>query len=264
MVSNAQRNQCQCLSPLGAHVKMRYGCVPFDLTVVDPSVAIEPSLVAPLNLICDNGRCSSHYPLDATPWAAGTTTSGPSTPTTRAPSVLGGSGLGPDTPYSSSLPAIVYTEASLARRATDPGNSSEATAAWVARRRRACACVSWVGSPRSPLPLILHPPVHLPPILPPRQVDTPPLPGDGSRELERGDGRVGGATTPGLCVPVEFRSHYLQKRAVLFKKERKHCALRAIQPRQHCALNQVGTLIASARDRDRAIALRVIIYIRLE
>ena len=71
---------------------------------------------------------------------------------------------------------------------------------------------------------------------------------------------MGGATTPGLCVPVEFRSHYLQKRAVLFKKERKHCALRAIQPRQHCALNQVGTLIASARDRDRAIALRVNIY----
>ena len=90
-------------------------------------------------------RFDSRVPLDATPpgWPPPyDRTSGPCTATTCAPSVLGGSGLGPDTPYSSSLPAIVYTEASLARRATDPGNSSEATAAWVARRRRACACVS--------------------------------------------------------------------------------------------------------------------------
>ena len=47
-----------------AHGKMRYGCVPFDRTVVDPSVAIEPSLVAPLNLICDSGNSSAESVAD--------------------------------------------------------------------------------------------------------------------------------------------------------------------------------------------------------
>ena len=58
-----------------------------------------------------------------------------------------------------------------------PGNSSEATAAWVARRRRGLVpLISWVVTP--PLSSAnFTPPVHLPPIRPPQQVDTPsPLP----------------------------------------------------------------------------------------
>ena len=85
---------------------------------------------------------------------------------------------------------------------------------------RACASHKLGGYP--PLSSAnFTPPVHLPPIRPPQQVDTP---------------------SP------------LQKRAVLLNEASEHRAIRVVQPRQSRALDQLGTLLASARDRDVAIA----------
>ena len=112
----------------------------------------------PRRLGAHNGRLAPYCPLDSTPRAR---RAGQHAHDVRAETIQRAR-VALLSAWGISLPAVVCTEASLASghlcRATHPGNSSEATAAWVARRRRACvSAVSWVGYPPSPLPLILPP-----------------------------------------------------------------------------------------------------------
>ena len=139
-----------------------------------------------------NSRCSAHCSLDATLWAAGTTKSGPSTPTTRAPSVLVVTGWG-------LIPRTAVPSSPAGGQPPLAGRRIQATRA----RRRPC------GERRDEAGLVHAWQVQI--------------------------------TSP------------LQNRAVLLKEARKHCAIRAVQPRQNGALNQLGTLLMSARNRDVAI-----------